>query len=260
MENSLIPWTHHTFNPWFGCTEVGPECVHCYARVLIEERLKRCAWGRGEPRLLAAESTWANPLRWDRAAQRDAVRRRVFCASLGDVFDAEVDERWRIRLFDDVIVPCRNLDWLLLTKRPEIARIFLARYIDPTTGMLPPNWWLGVTVGIAASTWRLDVAAEIPARIRFVSAEPLLSPLDLTPWLARRELHWVIAGGESAQLRHPVRKMRAAWARSLRDQCVAADAPFFFKQWGAYGEDGSYVGRRDVGRLLDAVEWSQFPV
>lgn len=259
MEHSHIQWTHHTFNPWFGCTEVSPECAACYARVLMAERLKRCEWGSGAARILTASANWREPLRWERKAAADGVRFRVFCASLADVFDEEVDDLWRDRLFEDVIGATPHLDWLLLTKRPEKAAAYLARFVE-ATGQLPPNWWFGVTVGIHTSVPRLDVAATIPARVRFVSAEPLLSAVNLTPWLSRGDIQWVIAGGESWQIRHQPRPMNPAWARDLRDQCVSAGAAFFFKQWGAHDERCEYVGKRDVGRLLDGVEWSQIPI
>jgi protein gp37 len=259
MECTLIQWAHHTFNPWFGCTEVGPECVNCYARVLMAERLKRCSWGRGAERVLTRAEAWKEPLRWNRKAKQAGERHRVFCASLADVFDEEVPDAWRDRLFEEVIMPSTSLDWLLLTKRPVKARNYLARFECPTSGKLPQNWWIGVSVGVQESDWRLDVLGNIPARIRFVSAEPLLGPLDLRPWLLNGTVNWVIAGGESFQIRHEPRAMQADWLRSLRDQCRDASRSFFFKQWGAFNEAGEYVGKRHIPPVIDSAEWLQVP-
>lgn len=259
MEDTLIEWANHTFNPWFGCTEVSSECDQCYARVLMAERLKRCTWGKGATRIMTRPAAWRDPLRWNERAARVGFRARVFCASLADVFDEEVDDEWRDRLFGEVVSATPNLDWLLLTKRPGKASRYLEKFVDPATARLPPNWWVGVTVGVQASTWRLTELSRIPARIRFVSAEPLLEQVDLSPWLGRRVIDWVIVGGESLQVRHDPRPMNASWARILRDQCARHGASFFFKQWGAYDEAGSYVGKKDVGRRLDGVGWSEIP-
>src|SRR5262249_10541241 len=118
MENTRIAWTHHTLNPWRGCTKVSPGCTHCYAAELAKRNpavLGR--WGPGGPRVIASEAQWRNPLKWDRKAKAAGKRPRVFCASLADIFEARPElESPRARLFD-LIAATPNLDWLLLTKR-----------------------------------------------------------------------------------------------------------------------------------------------
>src|SRR3546814_4489006 len=123
-ENSKIEWTDHTFNPWTGCTKVSPACDHCYAEGW-SKRSGLVEWGHGKPRRLTSDANWRKPLKWNDEAARKGVRYRVFCASLADVFDAEVDDAWRDELFA-LIAMTPHLDWLLLTKRPQVAR----RYFD----------------------------------------------------------------------------------------------------------------------------------
>src|SRR5581483_4117136 len=161
-----ISWTHHTFNPWWGCTEISPACDNCYAR----EWAKRfdVKWGTGQPRRPASERTWAEPLRWNRAAERAGERRRVFCASMADVFDNEAPDDLRERLWA-LIRATPHLDWLLLTKR-----------IGNALKMLPADWWfnypniwIGATVATQEEADR-DVCKLIQtlARVCFLSIEP----------------------------------------------------------------------------------------
>lgn len=286
-ENSKIEWTHHTFNPWIGCAKVSPGCAHCYAEREFDHRHHKAKWGPGQPRVRTSPGTWAQPLRWDRAAAKAGVRARVFCASLADVFDPEVPVAWLADLMV-LIEKCRNLDWLLLTKRPqEIAgRLHEAHaHIEgikeswdevpeptcPASEMLnewpvgnpPPHVWLGTTVeNQATADERIPRLLKVPARIRFLSCEPLLGPVDLryirtysygttsreTNVLTgqsmvymndgggiesspRDHIDWIICGGESGPKARP---MHPEWARSLRDQAQAAGTPFMFKQWGEW--------------------------
>lgn len=227
-EQTEISWTDHTFNPWIGCTRVSPACDNCYAESLAK-RYGWAKWGAGEPRRLASASTWKNPRRWDKAAKAAGVRRRVFCASLADVFDAEVDDEWRNLLMEEILAT-PNLDWLLLTKRPNVAK----KYFD----IVPRNVWLGTTVeNQAMAEARIPILLSIPARVRFLSCEPLLGPLKLdgpgwgpVPPIAK--LDWIIAGGESGPKARP---SHPDWFRSLRDQCQAAVVAFHFKQHGEWG-------------------------
>src|SRR3979490_3351945 len=119
MKNSLIEWTHHTWNPWSGCTKVSPGCAHCYAETL-SKRWGKDIWGPGKERQRTSAAYWRQPLRWDRESASIGERKRVFCASMADVFDSEVPRQWRSDLFD-LIRKTQHLDWLLLTKRPEEA-------------------------------------------------------------------------------------------------------------------------------------------
>src|ERR1700730_6921319 len=115
-ENSKIEWTDHTFNPWIGCTKVSPACDHCYAEAMMDTRYGRVRWGAGEDRSRTSKANWQQPLKWNRIAQADGARPLVFCASLADVFDNEVDPLWRRELFA-LIEATPSLIWLLLTKR-----------------------------------------------------------------------------------------------------------------------------------------------
>lgn len=289
-ENSKIEWCHHTFNPWIGCTKVGPGCDHCYAEAGFDKRLHVVQWGAGQPRKRTAPSTWALPVRWNAEAERLGVRYRVFCASLADVFDNEVDPIWRADLFR-VIEETPNLDWLLVTKRIGNAAkmIFDARLslVGSTRLLVPkvlPNVWIGATITNQAEADRdIPKLLEVPAAVRFLSMEPLLGPvdiqsaIDLMPWQiggGDAGLHWVIVGGESGPNARP---MHPEWARSLRDQCAAAGAPFLFKQWGEFASAKGYsgdkmihyvfpdmyqmirVGKKAAGRLLDGVQHDEYP-
>ena len=253
-ENSKIEWCDHTFNPWIGCTRVSPACDHCYAESLAK-RYAWAAWGPGEARRFAAPSTWKQPEKWNRAAAAEGVRRRVFCSSLADVFDAEVPDEWRVLLFEK-IVATPHLDWLLLTKRPQVA----AKWFDAMPA--PSNVWLGTTVeNQKMADLRIPILLGIPGiQVRFLSMEPLLGAIRLDHIQAREgfyidslkgeewhpgagsissvtfrdkpRLDWVIAGGESGPKARP---SHPDWFRALRDQCAAAEVAYFFKQWGSWG-------------------------
>ena len=276
---SKIEWTHHTFNPWWGCVKVSPACKHCYAQTWAQ-RLGLDLWGGDDtPRRFFSDAHLREPLKWNREAEAGGERRRVFCASMADVFEDRRDlDEWRARLWP-LIEATPWLDWLLLTKRPEaVARLV------PWNGNWPSNVWLGTTVeNQELAEERIPLILDIPAAVRFVSCEPLLGALDLTRWLAppggSRGINWVIAGGESGPHSRP---MNPAWAEDLRDQCVGLDVPFHFKQWGHWGpesaadrkaaatvevtgRDGHPVrlfklGKKLTGRALDGRTWDGFPL
>lgn len=175
--DTKIEWAHHTFNPWIGCTKVGPGCDHCYAEALMDGRHGKARWGAGQPRVRTAESTWKQPLSWNRKAAAAGIRQRVFCSSLADVFDNEVDPQWRDDLWR-LILDTPQLDWLLLTKR--IGNV-LGR--TPIMG-LPGNVWLGATIVNQAEADRdipklLEIKTRLGARKVFLSMEPLLGPVDI---------------------------------------------------------------------------------
>ena len=198
-ERTGIEWCDATFNPWIGCEKVSPGCAHCYAETLVEGRMGRGgAWGADGVRQVTSPSNWKKPLRWARLARegllpngepnRDGHRPRIFCASLADVFEPRPElEEPRRNLFA-LIEQTPELDWLLLTKRPEFARAWLFEnepYMqgggfvtrDGLPWGLPPNVWLGTSIENARHTYRADVLREIPAAVRFISAEPLLGSL-----------------------------------------------------------------------------------
>ncbi|KVO95519.1 hypothetical protein WL21_32675 [Burkholderia ubonensis] len=271
-ENSKIEWTDHTFNPFIGCTKVSPGCDHCYAEHLMDTRMHRVVWGPRGERVRTSASTWRQPVRWNaRHAEFFAAhgrRQRVFCASLADVFDNAVDPAWCRDLFA-LIEQTANLDWLLLTKRiGNVAAMLREIGID----RMPDNVWLGATVVNQAEADRdIPKLLAVPARVRFLSMEPLLGPVELhADWIDRNPargrfgcvtpdvdtptryimpptLDWVIVGGESG---HGARPMHPAWAADLRDQCARAGVPFLFKQWGEWlpaDTDGDCYGVADDG-------------
>lgn len=320
-QNSNIQWTDDTFNAWWGCEKVSPACAHCYAetwakRVGFSDGSKSgnpALWGAGSARRFFGDDHWKEPERWNLHAAKNGVRRKIFCSSMADVFE-DRDELipHRARLFK-LINDTPNLDWQLLTKRPESwrklvesasdwhfdfgCRNIAGRLQDWWKHKIPPkNVWMGTTV---EDQPRLDLRVpelvEIPAAVRFLSCEPLLGPLNFSMKTHSFEMvpgiHWIIAGGESGTGARP---MHPDWARSLRDQCQAADVRFFFKQWGEWapkdqlsdevlkwaaknrrfcgkfgtptrfsgmiGEiPGAYVGKDKAGRLLDGREWNEFP-
>lgn len=218
-EKTGIAWTDHTFNPWIGCAKVAPECAHCYAEGYGQRF--GVAWGPQGTRRRTSESNWKEPLRWDRAARRDGVRRRVFCASLADVFEDRADLlTWRRDLFA-LIDRCHNLDWLLLTKRPENVHDMVPAW--------PRNAWLGASAGTNATLTRaLPDLIDVPGpRVRFLSAEPLLERIHI-PYLGEpRVIDWVIVGGESGPRARPC---SVEWIRSIVRQCKSAGVPVFVKQ------------------------------
>jgi protein gp37 len=277
-KDSKIEWTHHTFNPWWGCIKVSPACKHCYAETWAK-RVGMSLWGAGTDRRFFSDAHWQQPQRWNREAELAGERRRVFCASMADVFENRRDlDEARARLWP-IIEGTPQLDWLLLTKRPQhIGRL------APWRGSWPRNVWLGTTAETQRwATERVPRLLEHPAAIHFVSCEPLLGAIDLAPWLSppKREnagLNWVIAGGESGSAN--ARPMNPQWAADLRDQCQTAAVPFHFKQWGHWGPAGKLpervetvrfvdregrevslakLGKRASGRQLDGVIWNDFP-
>ena len=241
--DTTIEWCDSSWNPWIGCTEVSVgdkgACVNCYARSATPTRAMRIGWGAGKPRHRTSASTWALPLIWERnASEFEAThgrRQRVFCASLADVFDNEVEPQWRADLFA-IIRATPSLDWLLLTKR-----------IGNVASMLPADWSQGyANVGIGATVVTraefdrdADKLRATPAGMRFLSMEPLLEcmgNIDLGG------IDWVIVGGESGRRARP---MDAQWALRIRDRCQLYGAAFFFKQgssnnWAAYKDFHSF--------------------
>lgn len=286
-EKTEISWADSTFNPWVGCTKIGPGCDHCYAeRDMVRRQFVQ--WGSGAPRRRTSNAYWGAPRRWNRIAAASGKPWRVFCASLADVFDNEVDEHWRVDLFD-LIAATPALTWMLLTKRIANALPY----------KLPANVWLGATVVNQLEADRdIPKLLQIPATIRWLSIEPQLGPIAIpgfdasSSWcpicraivadsLAKPHesvhgvsafeefdptkhcidvpamLQWIIVGGESGPR---ARVLNAHWARSLRDQCAAAGVAFHFKQWGEHSENGAHVGKKAAGHLLDGIEHRAFPI
>jgi protein gp37 len=291
-----ISWTDHTFNPWIGCSKVSPGCANCYAAEQNKLRKWTAGGEWGKERRRTSPANWKGPVKWNADAQGgyavagfDQVRPRVFCASLADWLDDEVPVEWLADLLS-LIRATPNLDWLLLTKRPENfaprmdavlaalrgpmsqewaqTKAFVSNmrtgwqrvtYASPGVGR--ENYWIGATVeNQEYAERRIPQLLSIPARVRFLSVEPMLGPVDImTPLLghkfhgfegvgmsaaamrARGEalpwIEWVICGGESGPKRRP---FEIEWAQELAEQCERAGAAFFMKQAGGLrsGERG----------------------
>jgi protein gp37 len=225
--NSQIEWTHHTFNPWWGCSKVSPACDNCYAE-LWAKRTGHQVWGTGATRRFFSDSHWNEPIAWNEEARTARRRARVFCASMADVFErrAELNPQ-RERLWR-LIEGTPWLDWLLLTKRPQNVDSMV-----PWGRKWPENVWLGTTIeNQILAEKRLPLLLRNPAAVRFLSCEPLLGPVCLRPWFRKEgfyRIDWVIAGGESGPSSRP---MHPDWAASILHQCQEFEVPFHFKQWG----------------------------
>jgi protein gp37 len=217
-----IEWADSTFTTWFGCTKISPACDECYAERITHGK----GWGN-QPRIRTSPSYWRQPLLWNadgpRFQREHGHRQRVFCSHMSDFFDNQAEPEWRVEAWK-LIRATPNLDWLILTKRPQNI-----------IKMLPPDWGAGyrnVWLGVSAENehyyrQRWSILAAVPAVLRFVSYEPAIAPLGpidigvgVLPGL-------IIAGGESGE--NP-RYMDAAWARDVRDQCRKLGIPFFMKQ------------------------------
>jgi len=270
-DTTEISWTDSTFNPVIGCQHVSPGCDHCYAEAQNAFRQWTRGWGPHGERRRTSTAAWRKPLQWNADAPRfqreHGRRRRVFCASLADVFDNQWLPEWRADLFA-TIRATPALDWQLLTKRPQN----IARMLPPDWGTGYPNVWLGTTTEAEPYyRQRWPVLAAVPANVRFVSYEPAigaLGPLDLGDG---RVPDWLIDGGESgghARIKMP------DWSRSARDQCAEQGVAYFLKQHGTYASNPLVLERgvsvREAmtidppangkgGALLDGRLWRDFP-
>lgn len=270
-ENSKIQWTHHTFNPWRGCARVSPGCVHCYAETLSKRNPKTLGtWGVDGARVVASDAYWKQPLRWNDAAAAKGERHRVFCASLADVGEDRPDLVAPRKRLQTLIWKTPDLDWLLLTKRPEnMARLFDAEVLKLC--------WVGTTCeDQQRADERLPHLLRLPARVRFISAEPLLGAVDLSHYLGVDErnstaefrdangwgyndwsggftgptnegdstyapepgIHWVIVGVEKIHAGKVGRNGDGyeAHARGILRQCVTAGVAAFHKQMPVDGK------------------------
>ena len=251
-KNTNISWCHHTFNPWLGCQSVSPGCFNCYAETWAK-RFGKVQWGPGAERVLTSDDNWRKPLQWNRAAQQAGERRRVFCASLADVFDNAAPEGARERLWR-LIAATPHLDWLLLTKRPQNIEKMLPYHMGWRRGW--DHVWLGVsTENQEEFDRRVPLLLNAPCPTRFLSVEPMLGPVNLARYGERQQhplvanrIDWVICGGESGPGPRP---MDLDWARDLRDQCAEFGIPFWFKQ-----QSGLRPGHEPH---LDGVEYHELP-
>ena len=240
MKHSKIEWTEATWNPSTGCNKVSAGCKHCYAETMAKRLQAMGAPG------------YANGFEFTLMPERLEMPLKIkkptkfFVNSMSDLFHEQMPFDFLDQVFA-VIARTPRHSYQILTKREEILRDYCS------TRKLPDNVWLGVSVESARFKHRIEVLRSIPARIRFLSVEPLIADvgeLDL------RGIHWVIVGGESGPKARP---MRPEWAANVQQQCEAQGAAFFFKQWGTWGEDGVKRSKKANGRLLLGREWSEEP-
>lgn len=316
-KNSKIEWCHHTVNFWWGCEKVSPACTHCYAELLAKLFSRgKATWGKTGARWIRYNA-FGEALKLEGVSKKAGGGQRIFVNSMSDTFEDNplLENQCGAMLLYLKGLPVAN--WLLLTKRPENVMRMMPEIWRTNW---PAHIWIGTTVeNQEMADKRIPELLKIPAKVRFLSCEPLLGPLDLSSFLSPLhweyqvsedecehrsdcpcggtgqmplEIHWVICGGESG---HHARPMNPSWAFSLRDQCNAADVPFFFKQVGewvssadpAYGKvkgkiahirsDGSFwdnppqdedadaltvvkVGKKAAGRELGGREWNEFPL
>lgn len=222
-EQTGIQWTDSTFNPWWGCTKVGSGCDFCYAEAL-DHRIGGDHWGSRKPRREFGDKHWNEPRKWNRAAHEAGIRRKVFCASMADVFDNEAPAGARARLWN-MIRETPNLTWQIVTKRIGNA----PEMLPADWGQGYPNVWLIATMVNQPEIDRdMDKLLRIPAVVHGLSVEPMLGPITLpSEFLALGRRGWVITGGESKTGPGRARPMHPDWPRSIRDQCVQAGVAFF---------------------------------
>lgn len=265
-EGTRIPWAHNTFNPWWGCVKIAPECQRCYAAT-FSHRLGHDLWGPNSARRMSSESYWQLPLKWNTDAARAGERRRVFCASMADWLEARPDLiAPRLRLFD-LIRRTESLDWLLLSKRVGDWQALVAQAMQAVPGACdayddtliwlsdwlcgkpPKNVWVGTTIGHPDRLDQITALRAVPAVVHFISIEPLISELSfisdteigvlnalagLAPGevseVGSPRIAWAILGGESGAGARP---MHLDWMRSLMAECRDAGTAVFVKQLGA---------------------------
>ncbi len=230
-ERSVIEWTDATWNPWQGCSKISPGCKNCY---MYREKKR---FGQDPQKIVRSKTTFYDPLKWH-------TSRLIFTCSWSDWFIKEADE-WREEAWE-IISKTPQHTYQILTKRPE-------RMLDN----LPKNWhdgwenvWLGVSIENQNYVFRKDILTQIPARVRFISAEPLLDSIQFG---SLEKIHWVITGGESGP---EARKMNLNWAKDIREQCISYNVPYFHKQNGGSHKIDNAWG----GRLLDNRTWNAMPI
>lgn len=272
-----IEWCDFTQNFWIGCTKVSRGCFHCYAESQNNRFNGGLNWGAGAPRRRTTAANWKLPLRWDREANVDeklaaffdqsgAPRRpRVFSLSLGDWLDKDVDPVWRHDMLE-VIRTTPHLDWLLLTKRPENFHRMILNVYEHAASLDLRSWaWDWIYAKPPANVWigasaedqenfekRTKILETIPARVRFLSCEPMLGQIDLRQIGGTGKIvDWIICGGESGP---SARRMEIPWARELRRQCLEDGIAFFMKQLG-----GERDKRGELADLPEDLRVREFP-
>jgi len=248
-DRSAIEWTNATWNPVTGCTKISQGCKHCYAETFAE----RFRGVPGHPYEQGFDlKLWPErlglPLTWN-------DHRLIFVNSMSDLFHKDVSDDYIRRVFE-VMIRASQHTFQLLTKRSERMMTWCRSNFggNGRTG-LPGHIWLGVSVESQECIQRVQHLQRTPAKVRFLSIEPLLGPVELNAALLRG-VHWVIVGGESGP---GARRMDPRWARDVQRECKTHRVPFFFKQWGAFTPEGKRVGKKAAGRTLDGRTWDEMP-
>lgn len=253
MAESDIEWTDATWNPVAGCSIVSAGCTHCYAmemarrleamgiekyRGLVRKSGKRAVWNgviREDQAALAIPATWSRP-------------RKIFVNSMSDLFHEAVSEGFISKVWD-VMASTPRHHYQILTKRPDRMAQVLGRWNqDPLQ-----NVWLGTSVESSAVVDRIEMLRAVPARIRFISFEPLIGPVG---HVNLRGIDWAIVGGESGRFARPIRE---AWIDEIYERCAAAGTAFFFKQWGTWGKDNKKRSKKANGREYRGKLWDEMP-
>lgn len=233
MANSKIEWTESTWNPVTGCTKISSGCLNCYAERMAKRlfAMKQANYANGfevtlHPHVLE------HPLKWKKPQV-------IFVNSMSDLFHEKVPLEFIQQIFNVM----KRANWhtfQVLTKRAE-RMAELAPLLN-----WPDNLWMGVTVEDSDCAYRIDYLRNIPASVKFLSMEPLLTPVEK---MNLNNINWVIVGGESGPNSRPIKK---EWVHDIRKQCKAAYVPFFFKQWGG-------INKKKAGRLLDGDIYDEMP-
>lgn len=238
---SKIEWTDETWSPVTGCTKVSTGCKNCYAERQHARLGNMGVEKYAEPFSVVRwhESELARPTKWRKP-------RMVFTCSMADLFHENVPVLFQLKVFN-VMKKCPRHTFQVLTKRPERMRIFVRDFFTHGGCDVPSNIWLGTSIENEKAHYdRFPSLYATPCAVRFLSVEPLLGPIDFG---SLEGIHWLICGGESGPGARP---MKPEWVRAIRDQCVAQNVPFFFKQWGG-------VDKTKTGRELDGRTWDEMP-
>jgi protein gp37 len=255
-----IEWIDETWNPTRGCSRVSQGCANCYAERVAYRFTKNAGLPgpfEGFVTIVNGHASWTGKVDLvesvlDKPRQWKSPR-RIFVNSMSDLFHEGLTDEQITRVFD-VMGECPQHTFQILTKRAWR----MLKYFHYCPRVLP-NVWMGVSAEDQRTlSERLPLLLRVPAFCRFISYEPALGEIDVTPWVKeyRGSLHWVIAGGESGPGSRPA---NVEWFRNVRDQCITEGIAFFFKQWGAHGHDGVLRLKKDNGRMLDGREWAEFP-
>ena len=248
-EKTGITWANHTHNEWIGCTEINELCDNCYAKE--QNRVFKWAangdWGRGVLRHLTSEHNRGNLTRWDRKARQAGEMRRVFCFSLSDLLDTEVPHEWTKDFFAKTKTTT-NLWYLFLTKRPSLAERWQDHYSKEF------SWW-GTSIGMPGyeNWWRQICGA--PARLHWLSIEPLLRPFSLKSFTEPKKPDWIVVGGESKRGGTP-RPLDIEWIEEMRSECTGMSIPLFVKQ---VGQNAFYHGQPYKTAHLHGADPAEWP-